>query len=409
MPGLAAILLFANIVGVTNLAPVQFDDGIEIGGDLRYFQFLALENIDLPGLPNQRRDSELGVARLKLNVPLGEELSFEVHGVVQGTSPARAGSFSIASGTTRRFLNLETDISTDPDLRTKAEIDRLTLSWEQSGFQLVAGRQAITWGVNFFWPVLDLFAPFKPERIDREYKPGVDAVRLTVQLGDFSQIELIGAGQGKDLDEDFSVGALGRFNVGATDIGVMAGHFHGDNVLGGFVTSDLAGTGLRAEVAWTNSGDVLDALIGRESFWRASLGIDRQLTPRITLIAEAAYEGFGGKDAVDYLQIAIADRVRRGEITSLGRYYTGVSMAWLAGPLITTGAAVLTNWTDGSTLIQPNMSWSLSDNSVVLFGVIMGFGKGIASFPAQPEIVARLGSEYGATPVSVWGAFKTYF
>jgi len=57
-------------------------------------------------------------------------------------------------------------------------------------------------------------APFLPERIDREYKPGV-------------------------------------INLGAADVGGMAGWFHEDIVAGVFVTASVLGTGLRAEVAFT--------------------------------------------------------------------------------------------------------------------------------------------------------------
>jgi hypothetical protein len=35
-----------------------------------------------------------------------------------------------------------------------------------------------------------------PERIDREYKPGVDAVRGTVALGTLSRIDVVGAALG---------------------------------------------------------------------------------------------------------------------------------------------------------------------------------------------------------------------
>ena len=139
-------------------------------------------------------------------------LRLEVHGVAQAVSPPGSGSLtSVATGATRRFFDLESDSFGGGDVAGATEIDRLNLRWDRPGFRMVAGRQAITWGVNYFWPVLDLFAPFAPQRIDRAYKPGVDALRFTVPVGDFSEVEVIAASQGTRTPDDLSFASLGRF------------------------------------------------------------------------------------------------------------------------------------------------------------------------------------------------------
>jgi hypothetical protein len=283
-----------------------------------------------------------------------------------------------------------------------AELDRLFVRWDRPGFRLVAGRQAITWGVAYLWPVLDLFAPFAPQRIDRDYKPGVDAVRVTVPLGDFSEVDLVAAGQGQDLPDDFSAGGLARFNAGTSDFGVMAGSFHTDTVVGGFVTTDVEGTGLRGEVSFTESGDSEDSEIDRERFVRATVGVDRQLTATLTLTAEAAWNGYGADDPSDYPRIAVSDRVQRGEVNSLGRSYAGVSLAWQVHPLVTASAAVLGNLGDSSVLIQPTVSWSVSNTVTALFGLFWGVGDGL-------DAEGRLQSEYGAAPTSVWASIQAFF
>jgi hypothetical protein len=147
---------------------------IDLGGDSRYYQFLRIEDDDA-----SRRDAELGVLRLKLQAREGEEWIADVHGVVSLTSPAATGASAIVTGSTPRLLDLEATVVRGEDVEVVMELDRLSLTWQRREFRLVVGRQAITWGVNFFWPVLDLFAPFAPERIDREYKPGVDAMRAS--------------------------------------------------------------------------------------------------------------------------------------------------------------------------------------------------------------------------------------
>ena len=343
---------------------------------------------------------------------LSDALSFEAHALVEMSSPgALSQATSIVSGKTRTYFDLEYEFLDDRDVGGVASFDRLNLRWDQPTFRLVAGRQAVTWGVNYFWPVLDLFAPFAPERVDRDYKPGVDAMRLTLQTGDFSEIEVIAAAQGDDLSRDFSVASLGRFHSGSSDFGYMVGSFHRDQVVGGFLSTDLAGTGWRIEAAYTESGMESEYEVLPQHFWRASLGADRQLRPGLIVGAEVYWNGFGADRAEDYAAVAAADRVRRGEVTSLGREYSGVSLAWQVHPLVTLTGAVLTNWSDGSSLLQPGVSWSSSDETSVLFGLILGVG------PGDPGELALGGtgetplleSEYGFVPLTVWGAFKVYW
>ena len=368
-----------------------------VTGDARFFQFFYLGDI-----PGGRNHSEFGVGRLKVESIWTDELKFEAHGVLQMISPAENGGASIATGTTRRYFDLEYEFTIGDDVAGVLEFDRLNVQWDRPSFRLVLGRQTMTWGVNYFWPVLDLFAPFAPERVDREYKPGIDAIRLTVPVGDFSEVEVVTAGQGKRFPEDFSLASLGRFNRGSSDLGYMGGRFHTDTVLGGFLTSDAFGTGLRAEAAFTKSGDEKDAEIDRERFLRASGGIDRQLTGYLNLTIEAHFNGFGAKSPKGYRRIAESDRVRRGEVTSLGRYYTGASVAWQAHPLVNLSGAFLTNWGDPSTLLQMAGDWSATQNLVIQLGGMYGFGPGL-------DDDGELQSEYGFVPPTLWWAFKVYF
>jgi hypothetical protein len=368
-----------------------------LGGDARVYQFLRLDDVD-----DARRDAELGIGRLKLEGTLAHGVGVEAHGVFSLLSPSGTVAQSIASGTTRRFFNLQHTFESGDDAAMTLEADRLNARWERSGLRIGAGRQAITWGVNVFWPVLDLFAPFAPERIDREYKPGVDAVRGTLAIGSLSQVEVVGAALGSRISRDGSAAALVRVNLGPADVGVMLGRFHTDTVAGGFVTANVFGTGLRGEVAFTDSGDAADDDLGRSRFWRAGFGVDRQLTATVTLTAEVAWNGFGATRPEDYGRIAAADRVRRGEVSSLGRYYVGGSIAWQVHPLLMLTGTALINAGDGSALLLPHANWSLSDNMSLVFGGVLGIGAGLRRDGCP-------GSEYGAVPETIYSAIKVYF
>ncbi|HUG43603.1 MAG TPA: hypothetical protein VMN76_05100 [Acidobacteriota bacterium] len=368
------------------------------GGSIRGYQFFRVE--DLAG--DQRRDAELAIARLTGRLGLAGSWRFEGHGTLTFLSPPAAGVASLADARGSEFFKLQTMLADGESATLLAAFDRLNLQGDVGSARLAVGRQSITWGVNHFWPSLDLFSPFAPQRIDRDYKPGVDAVRLILPLGPFSQVEAVGAILGSSRSRDGALGVLTRFHLGRVDAGLMAGSFHRDRVAGAFFTSDIGGTGFRGEAAWTESADPEDRLRDRRRFWRGSIGVDRMLTPHVTLTLEALWNGYGMSEPADYLQLIEADRVLRGEVNALGRYYAGASIGWQMHPLWTLNHAVLINGGDPSALWIPSASWSTSNETELLFGAQVGIGRGL-----EREAIPR--SEYGAVPFSLFLSFKGYF
>ena len=182
----------------------------------------------------------------------------------------------------------------------------------------------------------------------------------------------------------------------------MGGKFHRDTVAGGFFTADAAGTGVRGEVNWTQSGDAADQSRDRRTFWRAAAGVDRQLTPLVSLTLEFSFNGYGISETSEYLLLASADRITRGEVNALGKWYSGLSGTWQLHPLGTLNNSLLLNWQDPSALWIPSFSWSTGNNSVVLLGAQVGFGKELL-----PEGVPQ--SEYGSAPSTLFLAFQQYF
>ena len=56
---------------------------------------------------------------------------------------------------------------------------------------VTVGRQAITFGKAYFWNPLDEFLPFDARQIDRDYKAGVDAVRVDIPTSPFSGVNVV--------------------------------------------------------------------------------------------------------------------------------------------------------------------------------------------------------------------------
>jgi len=370
---------------------------LKLGASIRGFGFYALEDSPFQA----RRDTEFLIFRLVPEVEFNKYLKIETHVVADLTSPPVSPATRLATGRSGTYLDLERNLVDCPNVSSSAYLDRLNVQIRTDAFQLVLGRQAITWGVNYFWPALDLFAPFAPGRIDRDYKPGVDAARLIVPVRAYSEVQIVGAVLGPSTDRDLAVGGLIRWNVRTVDFGFMGGSFHEDKVAGAFVSANVAGTGLRGELTWTQSGDPRDELIDRGVFWRGSFGVDRQLTPSVSLIFETAWNQYGASDPRGYLLLLNSDRLRRGEINALGRYHTGVSLNWRFHPLWSFGSTTLVGWDDQSVLWIPSLVWSTGNNSEILFGGQLGFGQ-------EPAASGLPQSEYGSSPHTLFAAFKIY-
>lgn len=368
------------------------------GGSIRGYQFARVGET----LQERRRDTELFVLRLTLNAEFTPAIRSEVHGVVNLLSPPLAGASRLVSSTSRSFLPLQNRLVSRSQVELGSNLDRLSFQIDTGRVRIVAGRQAITWGVSYFWPAMDLFAPFAPQQIDRDYKPGVDALRVIVPIGSYSEVEAVGAVLGRSLSRDGSAAIFSRIYLGPIDVGWMGGRFHRDTVGGGFFTANARGTGLHGEVTWTRSGDAREVALDRTSFWRGSVGMDRQLTPEFSLSAEFSWNGFGSRQASQYIDIVNADRVQRGEINALGRWYSGVSGTWQLHPLWRFSSAILVNWGDPSCLWVPFLTWSAGNNWEVLLGAQLSVGAGL-----QNGSLTR--SEYGSIPNTLLGAFKAYF
>ncbi len=393
--------LFPSLISLLILPGQIIAQDHNMGASFRFFQFLSFEDM----LTGSRKDGELGIFRVTDNLELGHSVKIETHGVIDFKSPPSGVSSGLAISKSRHFLPLQIDVANQADYFSEARLDRFNLSFDLGKSKVTIGRQPVTWGEGYFWPALDLFSPFSPEQLDRDYKSGVDSVKINMPLGNLSELEVIGGVLGSSLDRDGTLGALLRWNLGNVDLGFMGGSFHQDSVGGLFLSADVRGTGVRAEVTYTSSGDRYDRQLDRKNFWRGSIGITRQLTSTISLTSEVAFNGYGADDSENYALWYLSDRISRGEVNGYGQYYWGTSVTQQFHPLLIGTITSLVNFTDNSVLLTPSVIWSLSDNSDLIAGAELGIGDSLRTVNEIPV----LGSEYGSVPATVFMALKVYF
>ncbi len=400
-------------------------DGFELSGNLRSIPLIA--DSSRLGLDNEdeRTEAIQTLLRLIAEGRLDDDLTYEAHLVQSHTW--RSGDLAAGdrrTDTALRYRALDATWDWWQDDRQSADLwlDRLQVRWRLPAADITVGRQAITFGKAYFWNPLDIFLPFDPNQFDRDYKAGVDAVRLDVHLGDFSGITAVGT-WGREIGPDgrfvsgdrlwdaswYGSALLGRWftSVRGWDVAIQGGKIYGGYQMGAGVTGELGLLELRAEGAylWALDGDrpLPAPLTGEliEDHGSLVVGSGRLFPSSLLIEVEHFINGAGDPDDLDKALL----RLRTGAALHLGRHVTGALAGYDFTPLLRGQLAVLYSWSDESFQVQPLVSLSLSDNADLLFGFNLNQGTRPVTTPSGLE----LRSEFGSRPDVLFSEFKFYF
>jgi len=331
-----------------------------------------------------------------------------------------------------------------------AAFDRLYFQTRLGPVDVLVGRQPISFGVGFIWQPADLLAPFSPLDIDKEFKPGVDAVRLNLNLGDFTELALVGVagapaclhvsvptaadplapsewqtpagrrcspGQLRFGTDASSLAMRLRTTVGEFDLGALAGWVRGDWVVGAFAAGTLGRWKLRSEATFTwdvDPGAPGEAAYSfRDRFVRAVAGVDYSfdLSRPLHLFSELHYNGFGSDDPDDWQRILQSARVAQfAESAALGNYYFGAGAVWELTERLKWSGLALVNLADPSAHFSMSVELLLSSESVLQVGGFVPVGRrpGLVYLGGNPAGV-DLRSEFGMYPSMIFVLFKRYY
>ncbi len=286
-------------------------------------------------------------------------------------------------------------------------LDRLNLRWSKDRLDLILGRQPINLATTFYFSPNDFFAPFAAQAFYRVYKPGVDAIRAEVRLGDLSQLSLIGV-LGYDRDPDSDTGwskghaagrssYIGRISTVFNNLecSLIAGTVSDRDVLGGSLQGDLfRWLGIRAE---GNIGYPDDA--GDAHHTEISVGLEHRWENSLDVRLEYFYHGSGLGEDYQYMALGAGPKVE--SLTYLGRNYTALGAGYEFGPLLNGQMALITNLDDGSSICSFNVAYSLSNESELALNLGIPLGD-------EPEGY-RIRSEFGLSPWSINAEVRYYF
>ena len=253
-------------------------------------------------------------------------------------------------------LDLERSYVDRSSMLIRHRVYRATMTWSGKDTDLIIGRQRIAWGTGRFWSPLDVLNPFDAARIEREERPGVDALLVDRKLGPLGKLDGVFAPA-----TDRAPAAIAAYihgNARGTDYSVLVGKLRNERLVGADLSGRVGGLGIRAEA----TGSRPDT--GRR-FIRVLLGADYGFANTLTVTGELYFNGQGSADRTRYDFANLFE----GRIRSLARRYGAVAASYEVTPLLEVFFYGILNGDDRSRVLWPGLEYSATSDLAITAGI----------------------------------------
>jgi hypothetical protein len=347
--------------------------------------------------------------RLKNEIFIGDRWTLETHyefvaaggETFENTSRLRdmlpgpvveAGTATV--GDDRRFFNLTRTVVSDDDRTVYHRLDRFNLPWPPPGGSLRIGRQALTWGNGMVFNPMDLFNPFSPDAVQRDYKTGDDMVLGQATFGRREGQVLYAprrdAETGELSDSRSSLAGKLHWSFDALETDLLLARHYDDRVFGWGATGTVGDAAWRVDALYTR----VDGGYRRNDYLQAVANLDVTWVwggKNVYGLVELYYNGMGrnGDYARALSDAYTVDRLSRGDLFALGRCYLAGMWQIELHPLLRHDWTAIVNLEDPSGLLMPQLLWDVTADTRIILGAQWNWG-------------AR-GTEYGGYDMDLTG------
>jgi hypothetical protein len=296
----------------------------------------------------------------------------------------------------RRWFDLTHEFTNEAKNATLVRLDRFSVGFTGDTTVVRFGRQAISWGNGLLYTPMDIFNPFDPATVDKEYKSGDDMLYAQYLLGSGNDIQAVAVIRrdpvsGEVEPEQSSVAIKYHGFLAGYEYDLLLSRHYDDLVVGLGGSADIGGAVWRGDlvVSDTQTDTVVTAVAGGSYSWVSG-------GHNWSGALEYYYNGFG-QSGGDYSLAGLAgnenllQRLARGEIFNLGRHYLGASATIEMTPLLVLSPNMFINLTDPSALAQLVLSYDWQQNIQLLAAMNIPLGSN--------------GSEYGGIEAQQSGLF----
>lgn len=363
-----------------------------------------------------------GAALFRLRFELGAQLTRYLTAQVAyehralASSSATVGVGLLPSRVTPPFRLAPLDwaiVDDAPSYTHRHEIDRAFLSLHLPFMELTIGRQAIGLGRGVLFSAIDLFSPFAPAEVDREWRRGVDAAHLELRIPELSVlsadvIAVLGNVR-DDVIESWSVLGRLRAMVGDFDGEVILGRRGDDNVFGAALSATVGDAEVHGELAifGTDGRGIDGGFLGtRAVVAKGLIGGSYMIDVfrGIRVVLEYHYSGFGVDD-ISHDPSIVSDpffqaRFARGDSQLLGRHALALALSTDLADELSWALSYFQSPVDGSGMVTTGLTWIQSDTLTMLL---------TGAFPwGTPPDGTTLRSEWGSSPITIFLQARLY-
>jgi hypothetical protein len=277
------------------------------------------------------------------------------------------------------------------------ELDRASFAYQTKEINLTIGRQAIGWGRGTLFSAVDIFAPFTPLQLDKEWRSGVDAVRADIKTSATTSFDVVSAwgetwnqsalgvrfrGYEGNIDEELLVAKRAQDVMYGVTSSVVIGDLEAHGEFAVFQTpGDVANSGMLGDPDLVPKG-----ILGFSNNFNIGTGLK--------ILLEYHYSGFGVTNASDLTALLAnpdyLNRIERGDTQITGRQALGFQASYDLDGFWHGNLEILQSLIDDSGVMVPSLSWDAGQNITVLGAVYFAYGA--TSINSLPQ------SQFGAVP-----------
>jgi hypothetical protein len=290
----------------------------------------------------------------------------------------------------RRLMDLTWTMHEDDQYVLYNRFDRLALTLLPKWGAITIGRQAVTWGNGLIFNPMDLFNPFAPTDIERDYKIGDDLISAQISAGTIGTFHFLYVPRRDPLRDTVQwnhSSLAGKFHAawGTTEFDIMAAKHYEDAVFGIGSTGYLGGAAWRVDGIWT----ILNDTWGKDYYFSLVANMDYSwiwFSKNFYGFVEFFYNGIGEDNYSEAIfDLDVVERMARGELFILGKTYLSGHLRVELHPLFNCYLTVINNLADPSGVVQPRAVWDVMQNVQITMGANIYYG--------------REGTEYGGIKI----------
>jgi hypothetical protein len=311
-------------------------------------------------------------------------------GVTTGLLPPRVGN---------NWWDLGWTVDEGDRFVVRHRVDRAAMTILAGPLEATVGRQAVSWASTLFLTPADPFSPFDPTDPFREYRAGIDALRIRWSTGPFSDIDIVLRPTRGPQEDQMTALVRAQTNWRGWDLSAWGGALYDRGAAAAQLVGSLGSWAVRTEVSIRDQPD--------GTVLRTALGVDRRLMAagkELYLILEFQHDGFGARDG-ELTGILSSPAAGRGELQVFSANAVAAQSTYTLHPLVSVDLLALWSLTDGSVLLGPGLTWSATSIATIRVGSFLGADPG----GSGREGAGVLLSEFGDAPAVGYVSASFYF